>query len=171
VAAGVYPGSFNPPTVAHLAIAEAARQQCSLDRVDLTLSTVTLGKEADAALAEVGQRLTLLERLTASRPWLGVQVTDAQLLADIAHGYDVVILGADKWQQLLEVGWYGSVEARDAALRRLPRLAVAPRPPHPLDWLDRFDAVVLDIDAAHQAVSATDARNGRAEWVAPEARD
>jgi hypothetical protein len=171
VAAGVYPGSFNPPTVAHLAIAEAARRECGLERIDLTVSTVTLGKEADAALAEVGARLIALERCAATRPWLGVRVTDAQLLVDIADGYDVVILGADKWQQLLDTTWYGDPAARDAALARLPRLAVAPRPPHSLDGLERFDAVVLDIDDLHQQVSATEARNGRTEWVAPEARD
>ena len=42
---GVYPGSFNPPTIAHLAIAQAARDQCGLDRVDLVVSRVALAKE------------------------------------------------------------------------------------------------------------------------------
>lgn len=167
MAVGVYPGSFNPPTVAHLAIAEAAVRQCGLDRVDCSLSTVTLGKEADAALAELGGRVNALERLARSRPWLGVRVTDAQLLADIAEGYDVVVLGADKWNQLLDPSWYGGVDARDAALARLPRLAVAPRPPHPLDDLERFDVVLLDTDPDHHDVSATGARDGRADWIAP----
>ncbi len=42
---GVYPGSFDPPTVAHLAIAEAARDQAGLDRVVLAVSRAALGKE------------------------------------------------------------------------------------------------------------------------------
>jgi murein DD-endopeptidase MepM/ murein hydrolase activator NlpD len=45
MAVGAYPGSFNPLTVAHLAIAEAARAVARLDRIDLTLSNVALGKE------------------------------------------------------------------------------------------------------------------------------
>ena len=32
---GCYPGSFNPPTVAHLAVAESAVEQAGLDRLDL----------------------------------------------------------------------------------------------------------------------------------------
>jgi hypothetical protein len=167
MAIGVYPGSFNPPTVAHLAIAEAARQQCGLERVDLTISAVTLGKEADAALAEAGTRLEALRQVARGRPWLGVRLTEAQLLADIAEGYDVVVLGADKWRQVLDPAWYGSEERRDAAVARLPRLAVAPRPPHRLSGLDRFDAVVLEIDPAHQRVSASEARGARPDWVAP----
>ena len=42
---GVYPGTFNPPTMAHLAIAEAARHQRGLARVDLALSRRPINKE------------------------------------------------------------------------------------------------------------------------------
>ncbi|MBO0731843.1 MAG: hypothetical protein J2P57_21470 [Acidimicrobiaceae bacterium] len=42
---GAYPGSFNPPTVAHLAIADAARRVMGLERVDFVVSRVALGKE------------------------------------------------------------------------------------------------------------------------------
>ncbi|MCA1707478.1 MAG: hypothetical protein LC808_31105, partial [Actinobacteria bacterium] len=38
-------GSFNPLTIAHLAIAEEARERLMLDRVDLVVSRVALGKE------------------------------------------------------------------------------------------------------------------------------
>jgi len=37
MAVGCYPGSFNPPTIAHLAVADAARRQAGLDSVDLVL--------------------------------------------------------------------------------------------------------------------------------------
>ena len=40
-----FPGSFNPLTVGHLAVAEAARAQCALDMVDLIVSRVALAKE------------------------------------------------------------------------------------------------------------------------------
>jgi hypothetical protein len=163
---GAYPGSFNPPTTAHLAIADAARRQRRLDRVDLVISRVTLAKE-HVELPLLEHRVGVLERIGRRLPWLGVRITEAQLLADIAEGYDVVVLGADKWRQVLDPAWYGSEERRDAAVARLPRLAVAPRPPHRLSGLDRFDAVVLEIDPAHQPVSASEARGARPDWVAP----
>src|SRR3954452_21455227 len=40
-----FPGSYNPPTIAHLAMAEATCRQCKVDRVDLILSREALGKE------------------------------------------------------------------------------------------------------------------------------
>ena len=45
---GVYPGSFDPPTIAHVAIAEAAVRAGALDRLDLAISRVALGKDAAA---------------------------------------------------------------------------------------------------------------------------
>jgi nicotinic acid mononucleotide adenylyltransferase len=164
VRVGAYPGSFNPPTVAHLAVAEAARRQCGLDRVDLILSTDTLGKHPDD-LGALAERVGELEALAASRPWLGVRVTRDQLLVDIAAGYDVVVMGADKWAQINEPGWYGSEAARDQMLRRLPTVAVAPRPPHPTPG----HVVVLDLDPEHHHVSATAVREGRHDWRAANA--
>jgi nicotinate-nucleotide adenylyltransferase len=159
---GVLPGSFDPPTVAHLAIAEAARDQCRLDRLDLVVSRVPLGKD-HAAQTSVAERVAELEQLAAGRPWLGVAVTDARLLADVAAGYDVLVVGADKWAQLHDPSWYdGSAEARDAALARLPRVVVAPRAGFPPP-----DGVeVLALDPEHHHVSATAVREGRNDWRA-----
>lgn len=174
---GVYPGSFNPPTVAHLAIARAALDQCGLERVDLVLSRDALGK-VDHDLVAIEDRATVLRSIASTRPWLGVRVTDDRLIGDIAEGYDVVILGADKWVQINELHWYGgSADERDAALARLPHLAAAPRPPFDLPFDVRFEVptgparevTVLDLDPDHQAVSATEVRGGRRDWMATEA--
>lgn len=171
---GVYPGSFDPPTVAHLHVATAAMEQCRLDRLDLVLSATTLGKD-DGQLSPLAERVSALRSLASERPWLGVRTTDASLLVDIAAGYDVVVLGADKWHQVLDPSWYGSVAARDAALARLPTVAVAPRPPWTLPGEDPgadpppgspVEVVVLDTDPAHHHVSATGVREGRHEWRA-----
>ena len=161
---GAYPGSFNPPTVAHLAIAEAARRHAGLDRVVRIVSRSPLGKEqADGPLLE--DRLAVLAALTATRPWLGVEVTDARLIADVAEGYDVVITGADKWAQVIDPAWYGgSVAARDAAVARLPRVLVVPRDPFVVT-----DVEWLDVGSDHLAVSSTAVRAGRRDWMAPEA--
>jgi nicotinic acid mononucleotide adenylyltransferase len=163
VTVGVYPGSFDPPTVAHLAIAQAAWRQAGLDRVDLVVSTTPLGKPEPSA-PSLADRVSVLEAISRSRPWLGVRVTADQLLADIATAYDVLVLGADKWAQVVDPAWYGSVEARDAAVARLPRLLVAARPPFSLPAAEQ-----LTIPEAHLVVSSTAARRGRTEWLAPEA--
>lgn len=174
---GVYPGSFDPPTIAHVHLAERAIEQCGLDRLDLVISVVTLGK-TDDRLSPLADRLAALHRLADTDPALGVRTTEHSLLADIAAGYDLVVMGADKWAQLLDPSWYGSVAERDAALARLPQIALAPRPPWPMPGDDpdaavpeALDVVILDVDRAHGAVSATEVRNGRDEWRAlPPAR-
>jgi len=169
---GGYPGSFNPPTVAHLAIAEAAIVQTGIDRVDLIVSRSALGK-GKMARPSFNDRLAVLEAVAASRVWLAVRITDAQLVADIVESYDVAILGADKWAQVNDPAWYGgSTAARDAAVARLPRLVVAPRGARPelqppgrpgrgVEW--------LEVAAEHLAVSSSAARAGRREWMAAEA--
>ena len=165
VRGGVYPGSFNPLTVAHLTIAEAARDQRRLDRVDLAVSRVALEKEG-VERPLLDHRIEVLQRAAEARPWLGVVVTDAQLLADIAEGYDVLILGADKLAQVLDPRYYGgSLEERDTALARLPELAIAPRQGYPATPLDAL--LVLPDDVA--SISSTAVRDGRREWMAPEA--
>src|SRR5690349_15378321 len=122
MARGVYPGSFNPPTVAHLAIAEAAVEQCGLERLDLVISVDALGKSADELLP-LDRRLAALGRAGSTRPWLATDTTDRRLIADIAMGYDVIVVGVDKWQQVVDPAWYGnSHAARDRALASLPRI-------------------------------------------------
>jgi hypothetical protein len=162
---GVYPGSFNPLTVAHLAIAEAAVRARRLDRLDLAVSRRALDKEhIDRPRFE--DRLAVLEEACRRRVWLGVVVTEAQLLVDIADGYDVLVMGADKWAQVNDPRYYeGSEAARDDAVARLPELAVVPRPPHPVpeEW-------GLELPEDMGAVSSSDVRAGRLEWMTAEAR-
>jgi phosphopantetheine adenylyltransferase len=162
---GVYPGSFDPPTIAHVAIAEAAVRTGTLTRLDLAVSRIALGKDADGQ-RPIESRVALLERLTDARPWLSVIVTDAQLITDIAAGYDLVVMGADKWAQVRDPAWYdGSAAARDAALARLSRVLVAPRP-----GFEVVGAEVLEVPAHLGTVSSSAARAGNLELIAPECR-
>lgn len=158
---GAYPGTFDPPTVAHLAIAEAARDHCALDVVDLIVNRTPLGK---ADMRPLADRVAMLGAVCASRPWLRVAVTDHVHIADIAEGYDVLVIGADKWHQILDESFYESTAARDDAVARLPRIAVAPR--HDLPMPDGCD--VLPVDLSH--ISSTKARAGAHDLIAPEAR-
>jgi hypothetical protein len=165
----VYPGSFNPPTLAHLAIADAARTRCGLDLVELVLSRDALGKDP-RDLVRVTDRAEVLARVAASRPWLAVRVTDDRLLADIARGADVLVCGADKWAQVLDPAWYGgSTAERDRAVASLPPVAVAPRPPEPVRSTPTAEVIVLDVHPDHHGVSATLVREGRREWLLDEA--
>ena len=163
---GVFPGSFNPLTTGHVVIAESAVAQCRLDRLDLVVSRVALGKE-DVVRPLVVDRLHVLEDAVASRPYLGAVMTDMQLLADIAEGYDVLVVGTDKWHQLHDLAFYGgSTSGRDAALARLPDVVVVPRPPHP----DPDGVLVLEVPPHVSAMSSTRARQGEPELMAREAR-
>ena len=160
---GAYPGTFDPPTIAHLAVAEAARSMCGLDAVDLIVNARPLGK---AGMRPLTARVAMLEAVASARPWLGVVVTDRLHLADIAEGYDVLVMGADKWAEVLDPAYYRSEDERDAAVARLPTLAIAPR-----DGLSLPDrCIVLNVDPTLGTVSSTAARAGRHDLVPPEAR-
>ena len=160
---GAYPGSFDPPTLAHLAITEAAIAQCDLDRVDLVLSEVALGKpEHHVRLTD---RLAVLSRIADRLPRLRATVTPHRLLVDIASGYDVVVMGADKWAQVADPAWYGDRSARDEALAALPHVAVAPRSGAEVP----SGVTLLDLEPDHGTVSSTAVRAGAHDLMAPEA--
>ncbi len=162
---GVYPGSFNPPTVAHLAVAQAAVEQRRLDRVVLMVSRRALAKET-VEHPRLHHRLEVLHEAVAHLDWLSVSVTDRQLLADVAEGFDVLIMGADKWDQIQQPQWYENEEHRAEALARLPEIAVAPRPP-----IEVAEQHLLQVDVdATGAVSSTAAREGAVELMLPAAR-
>jgi hypothetical protein len=164
VLVGVYPGSFDPLTTAHLAIADAAIERFGLDQLDLVLSRVALAKDV-AEQSPLDERMGAIERAAAHRP-LRARATDAQLLADIAAGYDVCVLGADKWHQLHDPAFYGgSTAERDDALSRLPILAVALRDGSP-NPSPAARVVLLEIDPALRRVSSSGVRAGRHEWRA-----
>ncbi|HWE54551.1 MAG TPA: adenylyltransferase/cytidyltransferase family protein [Acidimicrobiales bacterium] len=165
---GAYPGTFDPPTVAHLAVAEAALQQGGLDAVVLVVSRAPLGKSPSVPSFE--DRVAVLEEVAASRPWLGVQVSDQRLIADVVAGFDAVIMGMDKWLQVVDPRWYGgSASARDAAVASLPPVLLAHRPGSAGPPAVPDGVRLLEVAAGHGPVSSTLARAGRVEWMLPEA--
>ena len=161
---GVYPGTFNPLTIAHMAVALAAREQRHLDRVVLVLSRSPINKEhVNRPLFE--HRIEALQRDAAMVGWLDVAVTEHRLLVDIAKDYDVLVMGADKWAQVNDPQYYnGSPDQRDAAVAALPELAIAPRPPFPVPA--KF---ALDVPPKLGDVSSTAVRHGTSDWMAPAA--
>ena len=161
---GVYPGSFNPPTTAHLAVSIAARDQRSLERVVWSVSRSALAKE-NVVHPTFGVRMRVLDAVASAIPWLELRVTDAQLLADVAEGFDVLIMGADKWSQINELRWYESESHRQSMLGRLPDLAIAPRPPFRAP-----DRHLLQLNLEHASTSSSKARDGLIDMMLPEAR-
>jgi hypothetical protein len=160
VTAAVYPGSFDPLTIAHVAIAEAALEQLDVARLDLAVSEVALGKAHLAT--SLHQRVQKLEQFVAAQPRLAVVVVTHRFVVDIASGYDAVVMGADKWAQVNDPVWYGGdTAARDAALAALPRVAVAPRSGYTTPAAHR-----LAVPPHLAEVSATAVRSGRREWAA-----
>ena len=162
----MFPGSFDPLSVAHVAIADAARRQCDLVAVDLVISHTPLGKQARHQ-SPVAERLATIERVrSAGRAWLGATTSTRRFLADLAAGYDVLVVGADKWHQLHDLAFYDDATHRDRLLASLPLLAVVPRADVALP--DAIDgAVVLDVDDQHRHVSSSAIRAGAADhWRA-----
>jgi hypothetical protein len=153
--------------VAHLAVARAAVGHAGLSRVDLVVSESPLGKAP--TIPVLSDRLAVLGEVASKLGWLGVRTTTAQLIADLADGYDVVIVGADKWSQICDVSWYGTETGRDRALERLPDVLIVPRPPFPLPEPTTRRVRVLPLDDTHAEVSSSGARRGRADWMLPEA--
>ena len=164
-ARAAYPGSFDPLTIAHLGIAETARSAHGLEQVDLIISEVAIGKE-DRACVRLEERVRAIELAGHTRPWLRIVVTELQLVSDIAEPYDVVIVGADKWAQLQDPAYHPSPEAHAEALAKLPTPLVVPRPPWAVP-----DEHRLDVPAHLTEVSATAVREGRKDWMTPEARE
>lgn len=163
----VFPGSFNPLTVAHLEIANLAREQHDLDEVHFVVSHSALDKP-DPEGPPFDQRVALLKADAQAHDWLVVETTELQLIADIAQGYDAVIMGADKWFQVNDERYYASEIERDAAVARLPTVIVAERAGQ---VVDDSRATALRTPSELHHVSSTAARAGARYLMAPKARE
>lgn len=179
---GLLPGSFNPPTQAHLALARAGRE-AGLDAVVYVLSKRTIDKEQVTGIP-LADRLELLRRLAEPRGDgvgfvnRGLYVEQAAALRRVLPGArDLVFLvGFDKIVQILDPRYY---EDRDAALAELFERAsfmVAPRGTADEDDLAellerppnrRFAERVrgLALSAEHREASSTRVRRGESDDV------
>lgn len=129
-AVALLPGSFNPPTAAHMLLGERALSE-GFDCVLLLLARNTVGKEPSGLIAED----RLLAMRAAANSTLGVAVGSHGLYADQAEAARALypnaeiafLVGSDKVVQIFQSDWY---EDRDEALERLfglAHLVVAPR--------------------------------------------
>jgi nicotinate-nucleotide adenylyltransferase len=160
---GILAGTFNPPTVAHLAMAHAALQ--AVDEVLLVLPRVFPHKAYSGASFE--ERIELLQLACASEPRITIASTAQGLFIDIArecrgqYGDHVrlsFLCGRDAAERI--VGWDYGPGATIAGMLQVFDLLVSARegeyqiPPE-------HDTVIeaLRLDGRFDDVSATAVRN------------
>ncbi len=158
---GILPGSFNPVTVAHLALAHAALQH--VDEVVFVLPRVFPHKNYHGA--SFGDRVQLLLLAAAGTPAFSVAASDGGLFVEVArecreaYGEGValsLLCGRDAAERI--VGWdYGRPDAVAEMLQEFDLLVAgrngsyAPPPEHA--------GAVRMIDVGCDAVSATEVRD------------
>ncbi len=160
---GILPGAFNPPTLAHLALAEAALN--TVDRVIFVLPKTLPHK--DYAGVPFETRFEMLKRATSHNSNFDVASTYGGLLIEIArelrHRLPACsridfLCGRDAAERI--VNWdYGTPEAFLSMLQEFG-LLVAPRDGDyrvPERYHGRIDTIPLAPE--YQAISATEIRD------------
>lgn len=172
---GILPGSFNPPTIAHLELARAARRRFHLDHVVFSLSSAIVDKERLEGLCRE-DRLLLMGLLAREHPRTAVAVINRGLYSEQAPAFRAsfgaaaglwFIVGMDKVLQIFDPGYY---EDRDRALDAMfahVRLIAANREdrggedlrallerPENLPYRDRVEPLALPIHLKDYSSSA-----------------
>lgn len=134
-AVGLFAGSFNPLTHAHVALAEAARQAGGLDVIAWTLAVVTVDKER-VERATLPDRLAQLAAYCDDRVGDALVVVNRGLYVEQARALHAlmrpdarlaIVVGYDKVVQIFDPRYY---DDRDVALGELfaeADVLVAPR--------------------------------------------
>jgi nicotinate-nucleotide adenylyltransferase len=166
---GIFPGSFNPPTRAHLALIEAARAR--VDRVIAILPRAFPHKEYHGATIE--QRLAMLEAIQPAAPF-SVCTTERGLFIDIAREIRArtgprselwFVCGRDAAERIL--AWdYGRADAVHDMLKEFGLLVAARRgylvPPPGI----AHRVEMLDMPADLGGISSTEVRTRIAQGKA-----
>lgn len=186
---GVFSGSFNPQTVAHAVVSEAARASQRLDMVIWAMARVTVDKEGVTRATLADRVVQVRAYIRATAPQDVVAVIEAGLYAEQAEairslvGRDCevwLIAGFDKIVQILDAKYYTD---RGAILGRLfanARLLVAPRAsqgasdlatvlaePENRPFASKIALLATRLDVA--TIASTQARQLMQEDVLPEA--
>lgn len=177
----LFPGSFNPLTNAHVALADRAFASGHVEGLAFLLATRTVDKERPVG-ASLADRLICLEEFVQGQSQRGVvlvnrglYVDQAELIRQAMPFLDEVwfVVGSDKIFQIFDHRYY---QDRDAALERLFGLAsflVSPRELSRPDELSDFLArpgnrrfaqhvLPLDLPDAYQKLSSTRVREAAA---------
>lgn len=132
---GVFAGSFNPLTRAHVALANAARRAAGLDALIWACAAASVDKEQVERAALV-DRLAQMRAFVAGRRRDGLALLNRGLYVDEARTIRALltssaeltlIVGYDKIVQIFDPKYYADRDAALRALFSLARLLVAPR--------------------------------------------
>jgi nicotinate-nucleotide adenylyltransferase len=136
---GLLGGTFDPPHIGHLLLAECARDQLGLDRVlflpvgrpphkEYDFITAVDHRLAMTRLAVAGHEAFQVDTSDVERPPPHYTVTLLPLLKERYPGTALwLLVGSDSLRDLAT--WH-----RPEDLHRWCRLAVLPRPTEPVDW-------------------------------------
>ncbi len=134
-AVGVLAGSFNPPTMAHVALAASAMKHGKLDAVVWAISRVTVDKER-VTHAPLPQRMITLAVLLGDHPREAAALINRGLYAEQAEAVRralprlerlAFIAGFDKIEQIVDSRYYLNREAALDQLFSRVEMWVAPR--------------------------------------------
>ncbi len=186
---GILPGSFNPPTIAHLELARAARRRFDLAHVVFSLSSAIVDKERLEGLCRE-DRLLLMWLLAGDHPWVAVAVINRGLYSEQAPAFRAsfggaaglwFIVGMDKVLQIFDPRYYDDrARALDALFAHV-RLIAANREdrggedlrallerPENLPYRDRVEPLALPIHLKDLSSSAV-RRGVEGEWPGEDA--
>ena len=167
----VFPGAFNPPTLAHQAMTLAALSHA--DEVVLALSTCMPHKSMEPA--EVARRLEWMRLLAEDDDRISVAVFSSGLFVEMARdarrssgiGEISIVCGRDAAERAFH--WdYGDGPPFADQLNEFT-LLVAPRSGHidvPSPLVERI--ILLDLDRQLQSLSSTEARQRLVDGAAIE---
>lgn len=174
---GLFAGSFNPLTRAHVALANAARRVAGLDVVVWVCAVASVDKERVERAALV-DRLAQMRAFVAGRRHDALVVLNRGLYVDEARTMRtllspsaqlVILVGYDKIVQIFDPRYYADRDRALDALFSLAHLLVAPRDDDGADALARllseprnqpFASLVryLDVPTTYALDSSTEAR-------------
>ena len=159
---GVLPAAFNPPTLAHLALARAAL--ANVDEVLFVLPRQFPHKPYEGATFD--QRLEMLQAATAGEPQFSIAASERGLFVEIAaecreaYGDEIPLLficGRDAAERI--VGWdYGEPGAFERMLDRFELLIAARKGTYQPPAEIRKRVHLLEVKENIDFISATDVR-------------
>ncbi len=169
-AVGVMGGTFDPPHLAHLAVAEEAREVLGLARV-IFIPAGEPWQKADRPVTPGRLRLAMVERAIAGNPAFVLDAREVDrpgpsytldTLAELAAGGVAV----DPWLILSAEALAGFETWREPqAILRLARLCIVPRGDRPAESVAAFrarfrvpDERIAVLDHPRLAISSTDIR-------------
>lgn len=147
---GVLGGTFDPPHLAHLVLAAAAREALDLERV-LFVPAGNPWRKADREVTPAAVRLAMVRAAVAPLAWAGVSTVEVEREGPSYAAETMTALAADggDWWFILGSDALADLPAwhEPEALLRAARLAVAVRPPASLHLAEATLAALPGIEA------------------------